>query len=270
MNYSLLFHFPAKRLLEEQLSNYIRRHLEEKGKRQRAVCIQNVEGLRLAHHLPDPWSSSEPATGCCLLPLWESHISPVEGCHQADINYSFMNDLASILAARNNFSLTWQDPQEQHPVCWLVFLLVCLSDASPLVKEACFGWGRDPLAHTVSVAVFCQTPTLPGKELTSALFCCFLVLLWSLQRPAPCRTAKPRDREWGGKLQMASIRLCSFLPDPIHLKACSVFSLPKSKPESVTSVWKRNLSSAPALPLVHRCLSQKCCTMRESTGGRLN
>lgn len=106
MNYNLLFPSPAKRLLEEQLSNYIRRHLEEKRKRQRAVCIQNVEGLRLVHHLPDPWSSSEPATGCCLLPLWETATSAVEGCHQADISYSFMNDLVSILAARNNFSFT--------------------------------------------------------------------------------------------------------------------------------------------------------------------
>lgn len=64
--------------------------------------------------------------------------------------------------------------------------------------------------------MFCQTPTLPGKELASVLLCssCFLVLLWSLQGPAPCQTAEPRGRERGGKLQMASIRLCPSLPDP--------------------------------------------------------
>lgn len=273
MNYNLLFPSPAKRLLEEQLSNYIRRHLEEKRKRQRAVCIQNVEGLRLVHHLPDPWSSSEPATGCCLLSLRETATSALWKAvtRQTSVTPLWMTLFPSLLQGTISLPQTWQDLQEQHPVCWLLFLLIHLSDASPLMKGVSFGWGRDPLAQTG----FCSSAKLPhfqGRSQTSAQLCssCFLVLLWSLQGPALCQTAEPRGRERGSKLQIASIRLCPSLPDRVHLKARSVFALAQSKHESVTSVWKRNLSSAPALPLAHRCLTQKCCFMRETTGGRLN
>lgn len=44
MNYRLLFPLPAKRLLEAQLSNYIKDIWRKKRKRQHVVCIQNVEG----------------------------------------------------------------------------------------------------------------------------------------------------------------------------------------------------------------------------------
>lgn len=78
-------------------------------KKKKATCSLHTKCGRVEAGSPSPRPLELLRASHRLLPAplaRDSYISPVEGCHQADINYCFMNDLASILAARNNFSLT--------------------------------------------------------------------------------------------------------------------------------------------------------------------
>lgn len=82
MNYSLLFPFPAKRLLEEQLSNYIRRHLEGKKK---ATCSLHTKCGRVDAGSPSPRPLELLGATHRLLPalfVRHSHISLPPGRHQ--------------------------------------------------------------------------------------------------------------------------------------------------------------------------------------------
>lgn len=156
-----------------------------------------MEGLSLVHHLPDPWNSLEPlrAAACSLC----SHISPAEGCHQPDINYSFMNDLVSILAARDNLSSRDLAESAEEASCLLAgvsfkspFWCFPFSYGSPLRKrEGSFSSDR--------AQQLCQTPALPEREPICSLLSssCFLVLLWPLQGPGPCPTSEPQGGEGG-------------------------------------------------------------------------
>lgn len=84
---------------------------------------------------------SHPQAAACSLCETATSVPWRAATRQTSITLSWMTLLPSLLQVTISLSQTCQNPQEHHPVCCLVFLLIHLSNASSWVKGAALGEG---------------------------------------------------------------------------------------------------------------------------------